>query len=96
MQLRFGIDIDGARPLSVGKYNLKYSAANLQASFKEEATEVGAHILNKIARPTTHVEALGFQNDIQTNQNFQAKGIVPIFNNCIFYKNQMLILIFIC
>ena len=36
-------------------------------------------ILNKIARPTTHVEALGFQNDIQTNQkllllHFQAKG----------------------
>ena len=94
MQLRFGIDIDGARPLSVGKYNLKYSAANLQASFKEEATEVGAHILNKIARPTTHVEALGFQNqefqnDIQTNQkllllHFQAKGMVRIFYNCIF------------
>ena len=47
MQLRFGIDIDGARPLSVGKYNSKYSAANLQASLKEEATEVGADILNK-------------------------------------------------
>ena len=62
--------------LSIGKCNSKYSAANLQASFKEEATKVGAHNLNKIARPTTHEEAIF---DIQTNQkllllHFQAKG----------------------
>ena len=60
-QLRFGIDIDGAGVLSIRKSNSKYSAANLQASFKEEAKEVRAHNLNKIVRPTTHEEALGFQ-----------------------------------
>ena len=41
-QLRFGIDIDGAGVLSIRKSNSKYSAANLQASFKEEAKEVRA------------------------------------------------------
>ena len=69
--------------------NTEQPICNLQASFKEEVTEIRAHILNKIARPTTHVEALGFQNDIQTNQkllllHFQAKGMVRIFYNCIF------------
>ena len=33
--------------LSSGKYNSKYSAANLQASLEEEVTEVGAHIFEK-------------------------------------------------
>ena len=51
----------GARALSVGKSNSKYSVANLQASQIREVTKVRGHNLNKIARPTTHEEALGFQ-----------------------------------